>query len=110
MHFEVAWREAGVTNDIHKEQVSSSLPSDLAHEYQEVSDWVNELFQRYCDRVVVKVIDAASLEGFIRSLQYKVRKFPAIIVNQKARFPGGSFQAAGEEIARQLADLETVHN
>ena len=101
-HCEVAWREIGVTNRIHQEQTQSSLPPDLVQDYQAVSDWVKEIFQRYCDRVIVKVIDAASPEGLVKSLRYRVRRYPAIIVDHRSRFPAGSFEAAGEEIERLL--------
>jgi hypothetical protein len=102
-HCEVAWREMGASNRIHEEQVESSLPEDLAREYQAVSDWVKEIFRVHCDRVSVKVIDAASVEGFYKSLKYNARRYPAVIVDQKARFMGGqSLQSASEEIARLL--------
>lgn len=101
-HCEVAWREIGVTNNIHKEQLSSSLPEDLIAEYQAVSDWVREIFRQHCDRVVVKVIDAASPEGLWKSLRYGMRRYPAVIVNRTARFPAGALQDAAAEIARQL--------
>jgi hypothetical protein len=102
-HCEVAWREMGASNRIHEEQVESSLPEDLAREYQAVSDWVKEVFRVHCDRVSVKVIDAASVEGFYKSLKYNARRYPAVIVDQKARFMGGqSLQSASEEIARLL--------
>lgn len=102
-HCEVAWREMGASNRIHEEQVESSLPEDLAREYQAVSDWVKEIFRVHCDRVSVKVIDAASVEGFYKSLKYNARRYPAVIVDQKARFVGGqSLQSASEEIARLL--------
>lgn len=102
-HCEVAWREMGASNRIHEEQVESSLPEDLAREYQAVSDWVKEIFRVHCDRITVKVIDAASVEGFYKSLKYNARRYPAVIVDQKARFVGGqSLQSASEEIARLL--------
>lgn len=104
-HCEVAWREMGVTNRIHQEQMGSSLPDDLMQEYQVVSDWVREIFRVHCDRVVLKVVDAASMEGFYKSLKYNVHRYPAVIVNSgKARFIGvQTLSSAGEEIARQLA-------
>jgi hypothetical protein len=101
-HCEVAWREIGMSNNLHEEQVSSSLPTDLAQEYQRISDWVKEVFHRHCDRVVISVIDAASLEGFLKTLRYRVHQYPAIIVGRQARFPGGAFDRAGEEIALRL--------
>jgi len=105
-HCEVAWRELGATNRIHEEQLQSSLPEDLIREYQAVSDWIREMFQVHCDAIVLKVINAASVEGFYRSLKYNARRYPAVIVNQKARFLGSQMlSAASEEIAHQLASL-----
>ncbi|HEX9116564.1 MAG TPA: DUF1525 domain-containing protein [Anaerolineae bacterium] len=104
-HCEVAWREIGVTNHLHDEQVESSLPVELARDYQAVSDWVRDLFARQGDRVVVKVIDAASLEGVVKSLRYGVRRFPAIIVGREARFSGeaaDALQGAAAEVDRRV--------
>src|SRR5512146_1132372 len=103
-HCEVAWREMGATNRIHEEQMESSLPEDLIQEYQRVSDWVKEMFRVHCDAVVLKVIDAASIDGFYKSLKYNARRYPAVIVNHNARFLGSQMlSAASQEIAHQLA-------
>ena len=110
-HCEVAWREMGASNRIHEEQTQSSLPPDLLQEYQAVSDWVQEVFRVHCDRVVVKVIDAASLEGFYKSLKYNVHRYPAILVDKKGRFTGSqSLGAAAEEISRRLGPAEAIQN
>ena len=103
-HCEVAWREMGADNRIHEEQLQSSLPEDLIREYETVSEWVREMFRVYCDAILIKVIDAASVEGFYKSLRFKARRYPAVIVNRKERFIGSQMlPAASEEIARQLA-------
>ena len=103
-HCEVAWREMGADNRIHEEQLESSLPADLIQEYQTLSDWVREMFRTHCDNILLKVIDVASIEGFYKSLKYNARRYPAIIVDGKARFLGSTMlSAASEEIARQLA-------
>ena len=103
-HCEVAWREMGASNRIHDEQLESSLPEDLIKEHQTVSDWVQEMFRVHCDAVLLKVIDAASIEGFYKSIKYNARRYPAVIVNRKARFLGSQMlSAASEEIAHQLA-------
>ena len=103
-HCEVSWREMGMNNRIHEEQLQSSLPEDLIKEYQTVSEWVKEIFQVHCDAILLKMIDAASIEGFYKALKYNARRYPAVIVNQKARFLGSQMlSAASEEIARQLA-------
>jgi hypothetical protein len=103
-HCEVAWREMDANNRIHEEQLESSLPADLIQEYQTVSDWVREMFRVHCDAILLKVIDAASIEGFYKSIKYNARRYPAVIVNQKARFFGSQMlSAASQEIAHQLA-------
>ena len=105
-HCEVAWREMGSTNRIHDEQMQSSLPDDLLQDYQQVSDWVKEIFPIHCDRILVKVIDAASIEGVFKALKYNARRYPAVIVNKKARYLGSqSLGSAADEIGRQLAVL-----
>ena len=78
------------------------MPPDLVQDYQALSDWLDELFRLHCDRVVVKVIEAASLEGFIKTLCYNVHRYPAWIVGKKARFSGGAFEGASQEMARML--------
>ena len=107
-HCEVAWREMGMNNRIHEEQLQSSLPADLIEEYAVVSNWVKELFKTHCDAILLKVIDAASIEGFYKALKYNARRYPAVIVNKKTRFLGSQMlSAASEEIARQVASQST---
>ncbi len=101
-HCEVAWSETGRMERVHQEQLESSLPEDLIQQYQAVSDWVKDIFKEHCDQVDIKVIDAASIEGFYKSLRNGVRRFPAVIVGQ-ARFSGDtSLENAGHEINRLL--------
>jgi hypothetical protein len=108
-HCEVAWREMGADNRIHEEQLQSSLPEDLIKEYEIVSNWVREMFRIHCDAILLKVIDAASVEGFYKSLRYNSRRYPAVIVNRKARFLGSQMlPAASKEIAHQLASETAI--
>ena len=108
-HCEVAWREMGADNRIHQEQLENSLPEDLIQEYQVVSDWVREMFRVHCDAILLKVIDAASIEGVYKSLKYNARRYPAVIVNRKKRFIGSQMlPAASEEIAHQLESQPTA--
>ena len=103
-HCEVAWSETGRMQRVHEEQLESSLPADLIQEYQAISDWVREIFRVHCDRVVVKVIDAASIEGFIKSLRYGIHRFPTVIVNGQSRFSGSnSLTSASDKITNLLA-------
>ena len=105
-HCEVAWREMGASNRIHTEQLESSLPVDLAQEYLQISEWVRGLFRTYCDRLVVKVIDVTSIEGFVKSLRYGVRRYPAVIVAGGKKFGRGALETAHQEIERMLSNAQ----
>ena len=104
-HCEVAWREMGATNKIHEDQFTTSLPDDLAQDYQQVSDFVREIFRRHCDQILVKVIDVASVEGFWKTMRYGVRRYPAVIIGGQKRFSGKQFAEAEEEISREVLSL-----
>jgi hypothetical protein len=99
-HCEVVWREVGFNDNFHKEQVASALPPDMAQDYQKVSDWVHKLVKTYCDRVIVKVIDAASIEGLWKSLRHGLRRYPAIVIHEKPVYTGIDFTDADIEISR----------
>ncbi len=99
-HCEVTFQEAGVGPRIHQEQVAQALPEDLRRDYQAVSDWVRALTEHYRGRVVVKVIDAASVEGFWKSLRYRVRRYPAVIVEGKEKYVGADLASAYRLIER----------
>jgi hypothetical protein len=102
-HCEVVWHETGFSKGLHEEQVASALPSDMQQDYQAVSDWVRHLFKVHCDRVIVKVIDTTSIEGFWKSLRHGLRRYPAVIVDGRVKFSGTDFAAAEGEITRRLA-------
>jgi len=82
-HCEIAWREIGTSNQAHEEQLQSSLPEDLTKDYLVVSQWVKDVFRRYCDQVVIKMVDTASPEGVWLSLRHGARRYPAVIINKQ---------------------------
>jgi hypothetical protein len=102
MHCEVVWNEVGMGDPVHREQVQHALPEDLRDDYQALSTWAQRLVDRECGRVAVKVIDAASVEGFIKSLRYRARRYPTVIVHGDSPYVTTDFAAADVEIARRL--------
>ena len=107
-HCEVAWREIGVSNRIHQEQMQSSLPEDLAQDYQTISDWVREIFRQHCDNVTLKVIDAASPVGLFKSLRYRIHRYPAVVVDHRTRFQATDLKLAALEIANRLTQPQNI--
>jgi hypothetical protein len=101
-HCEVVWKEVGMGDSVHREQVRNALPDDLRDEYQALSNWAQALVERACGQVAVKVVDAASVEGFVKSLRYRARRYPTVIVHGAKPVITTDFAAADVEIARQL--------
>jgi len=101
-HCEVVWDQVGFSQGVRSEQLQSGLPAELQREYHQLSDWVNQLRRKYGDRIEVRVIDAASVEGFIESLRHRVRRFPAVIVGGRERVTGGNYSMAEQAIALRL--------
>lgn len=102
-HCEVAFEEVGFGRRIHAEQLAHALPEDLLRDYRALSDWVRALTEYYCGRVVVKVIDAASVEGFWKSLRYGARRYPAVIVAGREKCTVTDPAAVQQMIDRHLA-------
>ena len=101
-HCEFVWQHTAGTPKFHKEQLESSIPEDLKQEYQRLSDWVLDVAETHKGRVVFKIIDAASIEGVFKSLRYRVRRFPAMIVDGKQKVVGSDLDRARDLIEKRL--------
>jgi len=104
-HCEVVWSAAEMPNvkKWHAETLETSMPADMMQEYRHLSDWVINAAEHYGGRVVFKVIDAASLEGVVKSLRYGVRKYPAVVIEGKGKAIGDDFRQAERLIDQRLA-------
>jgi len=102
---EVVGRASGLSKSLHREQWENSLPGDLAGDYLRLNDWVRGLFRAYGDRINVTLIDAASVEGFWKTLRHGIRRYPAIFVDGKQQLGKDPRPEAEDSIARSLGDL-----
>jgi hypothetical protein len=87
MPCELVFSEAGVG----QRPVLGALeeyPADWQAEYQRLSDWVYDLAGRYGNRLIIKIIDPQSPEGLLKSVRYRVRRYPTWLVNGKERIVG----------------------
>lgn len=104
-HCEFIWQQTGATKDVHREHLASSLPDDLSQEYQVLSDWVREMIAAYGDRIALRVVDVASVEGWFKSLRYGVHRYPAVIIDRKEKIIGHDFSRASTLIRERMAQL-----
>lgn len=101
-HCEIAFRETRLGDRVQREEARDSLPDDLREQFQDMSDWIHGLFERFEDRIAVKVVDAASIEGVWKSLRHRLRKYPAVMVDGKQTKVGGDFRALDSMIEKRV--------
>jgi hypothetical protein len=101
-HCELTFKEMGVGERLRRQEAAEALPDDLARDYQVLSDWVHGLLDRHGRRIRVKVVDAASIEGFFASLRHRVGRYPAVIVDGEKRI-GGDFESLDPLIDGRVA-------
>jgi hypothetical protein len=102
-HCEVAFGQVGVAEGLRRDQARESLPPDLREEFAALGDWVHRLLERHGRRVDVRVIDAASIQGFWKSIRHRARTYPAVVVDGRDRFAGDELPIAEIEIERRVA-------
>ena len=104
-HCEVAFREIGVGERFRRQQAAEALPDDLARDYQSLSDWVHGLLERHGGAIRVRVIDAASIEGFLHSLRHGAWSHPAVIVDGRRVPVAGDYRQLDPVIEGRLASM-----
>ena len=101
-HCELAFREVGLGERVRREAVANALPDDLARDFQALSDWIHGLLDTFGSRIRVRVVDAASIEGFVKSVRHRVGRYPAVIIDGRSADAGTDFQALQPLIERRL--------
>jgi hypothetical protein len=97
----VTWQVAGLGQKVHREQLDAGLPDDLAAEFHSLSQWAQGLPRRYGARVTMRLVDAASIEGFFKSLVHGLNRFPAFLVDGR-KYVGTDFARVDALIAESL--------
>jgi hypothetical protein len=84
-HCELTFDQVGLGGSVHRQQLREALPPELSEQWHAISDWAEDVATTYGDSVVVKIVDAASLEGIWKSLRHRVYRYPTIVVGGQQR-------------------------
>ena len=63
-------------------------PQEWQDDYRRLIDWVYDLAGRYGNHLLIKVIDPQSPEGLLKSLRYRVRRYPTFVIGGKTKVVG----------------------
>jgi hypothetical protein len=66
----------------------NQYPKEVREDYLFLSDWVRELSQKYREKILIRITDAQSLQGFIKSIRYRAFRYPAFIINKRRKYTG----------------------
>jgi hypothetical protein len=106
-HCEVVWQQVGVGQPIRAEQRRSALPADLQAEYAAIASWAGEAQRRYGERLELRIVDVASVEGVLTALRHRLRHFPAFVVDGSERIVGFDPERLDAALARRDASTTT---
>ena len=98
----MTWQLAGLGRKVHQEQLESGLPEDLTAEFHVLSQWAHGLAERFGSRITLRVVDAASMEGFFKSLFRRLSRYPAFVVDGR-KYVGSDFSRVDALISQSLA-------
>lgn len=97
----MTWQVAGLGRKVHEDQLETGLPEDLYQEFHQLSAWARSLPVKFGSRVAVRLVDAASIEGFFKSLVRRVKRYPAFTVGNE-RYVGSDFSQVDALISATL--------
>lgn len=105
LHCEVAWNSAGIKSmrKSREEALNASMPEDVMDSYRKLSDWVAHAAGEFHGSVTFKIVDAVSIEGFLLSVRYGVREYPAVIIGHNMVQPKSNFGELDDLIRMRLA-------
>jgi hypothetical protein len=66
----------------------NEYPEDIKEDYLFLSSWIKELSARYREKILIKVTDAQSLQGVVKSIRYRVFRYPTFIINSREKYTG----------------------
>ncbi len=99
-HCQVFLDGAGLGDQIHQADMDS-YPPELMDEWQQLSDIIFNVTERFAGRLTVKITDAQSPQAIWKALRKGVRKYPTFLVEDE-KYHGLNQDQIVELIERHL--------
>ncbi len=99
---ELILSEAGMGRD-PAERALAEYPPEWQADVRRLREWVYDLAGRYGERLLIQVIDPQSPAGLLKSLRYRVRRYPTFIVAGKKKVVGWEREQLERALASALA-------
>jgi hypothetical protein len=60
-------------------------PEELKEDYLSLCSWIDELVQKYEEKIRIELINVRSLRGLYKSIRHRAQTYPTFIVNKKEK-------------------------
>jgi hypothetical protein len=60
----------------------------MLEDARRLTQWLEDLSERYDDRLRIRIVDVSSPQGFLKALRYRLRRYPAFIINKRTTLVG----------------------
>ncbi len=80
LHCEGFYNQSGIGQQVHH-QILAEYPQELLEDHQRLTALVVDLIDRFKEGLSIQFIDPQSLRGVFKTLRYRVRKYPAFIID-----------------------------
>ena len=77
-------------------------PPDWQEDLQRLSSIIYTLADRYQDRVRIRIWDPRSFQGLLKSIRYRVRRYPTFIVNGRDKSVGWDSDTLEQKVKEAL--------
>jgi len=86
-HCERLFDVAGIGAPVHQE-MRAAYPPEMLEEAAHLAAWLQGLSDRYGEQLRIRVVDPQSLEGFFKSLRYRIGRYPTFVINHHTKYTG----------------------
>ncbi|MCX8110492.1 MAG: hypothetical protein N3D15_04505 [Syntrophorhabdaceae bacterium] len=104
-HCRLIFEDTGVERLVNQEALEE-YPPELHEDFIRLSSWIKELSRLYQHRIVIRLIDIKSFLGVYKSIAYRLRTYPAFIVNSKDVIKGWDLQRLEEVLDSHIKRLK----
>jgi hypothetical protein len=87
LHCEQLFDVAGIGAEVHRE-LQANYPAEILEDSGRLAALLQDLSVRHGDQLHIRLIDPQSLEGFLKSICYWIRRYPSFIINRRVKYTG----------------------
>lgn len=83
---------------VDSERGSEELPQEFHDDLDRLESMLRKVSEIFGEKVVFLLFDPRSLQGLIKSIRYRIHKYPGFIIDQRKKYCGWDIEALNQFI------------